>query len=390
MSLFTITEQRDFVVFRMPKTLFALDNLWEQIEAAASDVKVSIKKVGLYATVEELDSILSDIDWLWKSHIPKGFMTMYAGEAGIGKSLTVLDVARIVTTGDFFPMSEERCKRGKVFWIDTEMKQQLLNIRSKTIGVDRSRLLIPAIDGNLLAKLDAGNELHKQHIISVIEAEQPDLLVVDSLGHSHSRGENRIEEIRPVMDFLSGVSRDYGIATIVVHHLNKPKEEATEVSMSRVRGSTDIVATPVVIYAIEKGGEDDIKIRQIKNNIGKQQPSLSAKLLYSDADKDEVSAIEYSLYKAPPPKRSKKEVCAEWVHDILMKEKNGVPLIDIVEQGMTQGFTRGNIYACRDVLGDQLGFGGTGNKAIWYLTTFSDTESIEKIRKSKNEKSKNK
>jgi len=365
----------------MPKTLFALENLWADIEAVAKEAKITIKKTGLYATVEELDAILSDIDWLWKGHIPKGFMTMYAGEAGIGKSLTVLDIARIVTTGDYFPMSQERCKKGKVFWIDTEMKQQLLNMRSKSLGVDRTRLLIPSIDGNLLAKLDAGNELHKQHIVSVIEAEEPSLLVVDSLGHSHSRGENRIEDIRPVMDFLTSIARDYGIALIAVHHLNKPKEEALEVSMSRVRGSTDIVATPVIINAVEKGmSEDGIKIRQIKNNIGRQQEPLEAILTYRDAERNEISSLQYNLFKAPPPKRNKKEICADWVHNLLLSNRNGMLLTELVELGAAQGFTRGNIYACREILGDQLTFGGTGNKAIWYLSTSNDQEAIEKIR----------
>lgn len=385
LKAFTIVEQKDTIVFRMPASFFSLDDLWNEIKSIAQDLKIKVERKDLYATVEELDAILSDIEWLWKGCIPLGFMTLVAGEPGIGKSLFVLDLAKTITKGFAFPNSDEKSRKGSVLWIDTEMKQQLLSVRSKSIGVDRTKLIIPSIGGNLLTKYDASNPEHNQHIVSIIEDKKPLMMVVDSLGHSHSRGENRIEEVRPVMDFMTGLARDYGMAVIVVHHLNKPsKDESTEVSLARVRGSTDIVATPVVIYAIERGADKSVKVRQIKNNIGKPQLPLSAKLVYQDADEEIISGIEYGIYNPPPPKRTKKELCAEWIVSILSnpKNKNGVPLTQLVEEGEGIGFTRGNIYSAREILGDSLTFTGTGKKSIWHLTTAEkDHNSIDKITK---------
>jgi len=387
LKLFQIVEQGDSVVFRMPASFFTLEDLWLRIKAFAEKQKVSVIRTDLYATVEELDNILTKIEWLWKANIPKGFMTLVAGEPGIGKSLFVLYLAKIITNGLSFPNSDEKCDPGAVLWIDTEMKQQLLNMRSKSLGIDRTRLYIPSIGGNLLTKFDASNPEHIDHIVSIIEDKHPSMMVVDSLGHSHSKGENRIEEMRPVMDIFTGIARDYNMSVIVVHHLNKGREnETAEISLSRVRGSTDIVATPVVIFSLERGSMDTIKVRQIKNNIGKEQPALSAKLEYHDEAKEEIKSLCCGLYTPPPEKRTKKDLCSDWVYNMLLDAKKGIPLVDLVSQGEGLGFTRGNIYSTREVLGDKITFTGTGRESIWHITNLPDENAIGKITKAHKEK----
>lgn len=389
LKVFQIVEQRDVIVFRMPASFFSLQELWTNIQEIAKEINQPVMRYDMYATVAELDNILTNIEWLWEGNIPKGFMCLVAGEPGIGKSLFVLDLARIITLGLNFPNSQQKANKGSVLWIDTEMKQQLLNERSKSLGLDRNKIFIPSILGNLLTKFDASDPEHIAHIISIIEDKKPELMVVDSLGHSHSKGENRIEEVRPVMDFLTGIARDYNMSVIVVHHLNKGREgETAEISLSRVRGSTDITATPVVIFSLERGAADDtIKVRQIKNNIGKNQMALNAKLEYHDTEKEEIKALSYSEYTPPPNKKNKKDMCAEWVVSILEKHDAGVPLQQLISDGEGLGFTRANIYSAREVLGDRITFTGTGRMSIWHITNVeNDNEAISKIGKAHKEK----
>lgn len=393
LKAFQIVEQRDTIVFRMPASFFSLEDLWKNISEIAGKIKIPVMRYDTFATVAELDNILTNIEWLWDGNIPKGFMCLVAGEPGIGKSLFVLDLARIITLGLNFPNSNQKSEKSSVLWIDTEMKQQLLNQRSKSLGLDRDKIYIPSIGGNLLTKFDASNPSHIDHLLAIINDKKPALMVVDSLGHSHSKGENRIEEVRPVMDFLTAIARDNNMSVIVVHHLNKGREgESAEISLSRVRGSTDITATPVVIFSLERGAVDGtIKVRQIKNNIGKEQPALTATLDYHDTDKEEIRSLVYSVYTPPPPKRTKKDMCADWIISQLEKSKGGILLHKLIEDGIGLGFTRANIYSAREVLGDRLTFTGTGNMSIWHITkdAENDNDAIQKIAKA-NGKNKNK
>jgi len=43
------------------------------------------------------------IDWLWTGWIPKGYITLMAGETGAGKSTVLADVTARVTTGASWP-----------------------------------------------------------------------------------------------------------------------------------------------------------------------------------------------------------------------------------------------------------------------------------------------
>lgn len=62
------------------------------------------------------------IDWLWTGWIPKGYITLLAGETGAGKSTVLADVTARVTTGDPWPGEDENSRRapGRVAWLGSE------------------------------------------------------------------------------------------------------------------------------------------------------------------------------------------------------------------------------------------------------------------------------
>lgn len=384
LQLISFENRKEKLVARMPVGIFSLDYIWEVVVKECEILEIPLQRADTFATLAELDDILTDVEWLWKNRIPKGFVTMFVGVPGIGKSYMVLDLARVLTAKGKWPMTEENAPQSPVVWIDTEMKQQLLNMRSKFLGIDRSKMYIPAIDANLLAKFDAGLDNHRKHVVELVSTKKPLMLVVDSLGHAHSRGENKVEEVRPVMDFFGSVARDFNIAVLIIHHLNKgaPGEQA-EISLARVRGSTDIAATPVVIYSIEQAGENSTKVRMIKNNLGAPMADMAIIPVYDDPDSEDkqIIKLEYKAYTAPPPKKTKKQSCAEWVVKVLKEENNpeGVALKTLEELGVASGFTRGNIYSARDILGDRITHTGTGRSAFWHLSDMDDTESINSI-----------
>lgn len=370
--------------FRMPLGLISLDSVWEHVVATCNDMKIGYVKAGLYATLEELDDILGDVEWIWDKWIPKGFNTMVVGDPGVGKSILVLDFIKCITNKLSFPIETIKPKKvGNVIWIDTEATQQLLNIRAKRMLVDRSRVHIPVIDGDMLSQADIGVVEHREQIINLVEAIKPEALVLDSLGGAHSRGENKTEDIKPVMEFLALLARDYKMASIIIHHLNKGHaQESPEVSLYRIRGSTVIPALARSIIALERVTDETNRMRVMKSNLAHITSRHTITVLPQMDKNGDIMTFEYKPYEPPPAKHNKKEKCAAWVMNMLEKHGGSIDLADLVSMGEGEGYSRQNLYAAKDVLEDRIFVTGTGRQATWNINKLeNDTQSIDKITK---------
>lgn len=65
---------------------------------------------------------MRSIEWLWPGWIPKGYITIWAGETGAGKSTVLADVTARVTTGAPWPGQPPEAQRepGLVLWLGSE------------------------------------------------------------------------------------------------------------------------------------------------------------------------------------------------------------------------------------------------------------------------------
>ena len=387
-SLINVESRKDKLLFRMPKDVISLDGIWHKIKEVCIELKIAAVQSDMYATVTELDDVLGEVKWLWKHWLPKGFVTMLVGDPGIGKSMLVLALVKIITSGTEFPTEPNPEKPSNVVWIDTEASQQLLRIRARKMNLDRDRIYIPVVDGDLLGQIDVMNEEHQELIMDMIDNVMPALIVLDSLGGSHTRGENKFEEIAPIMKFFALVARDKNVAVLMTHHLNKGSPgDTTEIGLYRIRGSTAIPQFSRSIMAMEKLKETEIRLRMIKSNLSrKAEPLAIVPILDAEGD---IIDIQYKAYKEPPAKRTKQEFCATWVMEQLKCHPEGMRLKDLIESGDSEGFTRGNMYSAKTYLAERVLVKGTGKEAYWhYNNGNADTDSINQIIKAKNNKEK--
>ena len=369
-SLFSLVElesRKDgTVIVRIPNGVDALDESWDVAKEVIERHRLKARRADKYATIEDLKDLLGRVHWLWKSWLPFGFLTLLVGEPGGGKSMVALDFARIVTRAATWPQETVNTDPGCVIWVETEAGQQLLMERSEAMNTDRKQIFIPSFDGDILTQPDLMEPGHQERITNLVKVKHPALVVVDSLGGAHTRGENKIEEVRPLLAYLAQLARDEDVAVVMVHHLRKRSmNEDLVVTLDRVRGSSGITAFARSIIAIERmRGDNGSMVKVIKTNLCRPPAPLIAKMSY-DANEN-VSRIDYSPWEAPTPKKTKRDKAVEWIFSYLMT--NGkVSLKSLIEAALPEGYTRAMIYNARSALGDSIAVEGTGNSATWEL-----------------------
>ena len=370
-------EPRKFndVALRMPEGIAAMDTVWQLAHDICTEAGIKVKRLDKFATLEELDDYLGTVKWLWKNWMPLGFVTLLAGDPGAGKSMAALDWVRVAVTNGNWPTGE-KCDTPNctAVWVEAESSQQLLNDRSKQLKVPRKLCYLPSFGGDLFGQPDLNDMEHQQQLLNVVKARKPKLIVVDSLGGANAGGENKIEEVRPLMNFLADLARDEDAAVLLIHHFKKPsQQEDMSVAMYRVRGSGGIIAFSRSIIACEKTKAGAI-LRSIKSNLGPIPPPLNMSFKF-DGDNG-IEKIIYEPWQAPEPKHTKKELCSNWIWGILTKQGR-TGLLTLVEMGEGEGYTRGTIYAAKDLLENQILVDGTGREAYWSIA--SDAEAANKL-----------
>ena len=70
------------------------------------------------STVENVKP--KSIEWLWEGMIPKGKLTLFAGESGIGKTQILCSIAATITRGGHFPGQKQHCRQADVMYLTGE------------------------------------------------------------------------------------------------------------------------------------------------------------------------------------------------------------------------------------------------------------------------------
>ncbi len=364
------------VVVRMPKDIAAFDELWRVVEEVAKGIHIEVQRQGKWPTASELRLLLGSVKWLWEKWIPIGFVTLLVGEPGSSKSFLALDWVKHVILQDPWPLTSKplRLENPCAVWIETESSQQLVTNRAESMNIPGDLLYMPGFGDDLLGQPDLVVEAHRERIVQATEELKPALLVVDSLGGAHSGGENKIEEVRPMLDFFARLARDRRIPVVAVHHLRKRSPgETIEVSMERVRGSSAFSAFARSIIAVESNGEHR-NVRVIKANLSERADPMNFAITFNK--QGNPLGIVYTEYVPPAKKRSKAERCADWVVQQLEKEGKGIRLAHLIELGEPQGFTRGILYRAKDVLGEAIEVTGDGRTAQWLLNAAVDLSEL--------------
>jgi putative DNA primase/helicase len=201
------------------------------------------------ATFADLQQVVSETAWLWPGHIPRGQVTLVAGDPGMGKSLLALDLARRCLDGGMWPDGSPCQRMESVMIADTEGTQSVTLARLVRLGIAPNRVQLPLQEplGDLL--LDDAQLWGAFR--AIVMRERPGLVIVDSLCGSSRGDEDNSRHMTDVLGKLQRLARDANVAILVIHHTRKRQEIGEPLTLNHVRGSSAIAANARAVFGIE-------------------------------------------------------------------------------------------------------------------------------------------
>jgi hypothetical protein len=206
-------------------------------------------------TFEDIPDIfkadISDVSYVVPGLVPEGFLTLMAGEPGIGKSFLALRLAVSCAMGTRF-LSRD-CTRVPVLYLDRENPGAIVRQRVQSMADGP----VPGLKiwGGWLK--DGVPALDDPRLLTIAKEPKP-LIIVDSLIRFHDGEENSASEMSKVLAKLRALA-NAGATVFVIHHRGKGEGAAD------YRGSSDIGGGPDVVYTLTRDDGGLLTLKHVKN-----------------------------------------------------------------------------------------------------------------------------
>lgn len=201
-----------------------------------------------YADIAPMETL-----WLWRERIPLGEVTLIAGEGGVSKGLTLVDLAARVSTGRPMPGEDEGCEPGSVVMITPEDDlQETVAHRLRAQGADLTRIHdLTYLPGGSPFELSAaerkpGDVAHLRAAIDAIGDVR--LVVIDPMMATVAYGSVATNlGARRLVTPLQRMAKETGVAVVVSHHT---------VKSGAIAGSKGLIDALRVVYRIARDPEN--------------------------------------------------------------------------------------------------------------------------------------
>ena len=322
------------------------------------------------------------INWLWEGRIAKGKVTLIAGDPGLGKSQTTIDIASVVSRGGKFPGAKQ-CVKGKVLLFSAEDDPaDTIVPRLVATGADLSQISIFSMvkrDGKDsffdLSKDVAllGDILRKENDISLIVVDPITAFLGDADSHVNA-------EVRALLHQLSKVASEFGTAVLCVTHFNK---NSSGTPMNKITGSLAFVAAARAAFVVIKDENDEGRrlFLPVKNNLAEDKSGYAFRVESCNLTMDGVAigtskvvweegAIMVSVMDAMKDNENGRGVdkaTVEWMESYLRTHPSGVSF-DILEgEARKHGISRATIYRAEKAMFIDKVYVGKNKPKVWRM-----------------------
>lgn len=207
------------------------------------------------------------ISWIWRPYIPRGAVTLLAGDGGYGKSWMTASIAADLSQGRPLPGQEAQPAQRILMFSAEDGLGQVMRPKLELLGADVGR--IGASDKGFVV-----SEGHRDQIIGMVRDYDIAIVFVDPLVvyFGGKRDMFRANETREAMGLLTDVAKETSAAVVAVHHVRKSSSGSLQ---QKVMGSGDFVNSvrSVLLVDISKGGQR--YMTHVKSNWAATGPSLA-------------------------------------------------------------------------------------------------------------------
>lgn len=200
-----------------------------------------------------------EVSWLIPQRIPRGCITLLAGDGGVGKTTIWCGIAAAVSsgTGAFFEQLPEDFKKrepGKVLFFSSEDSIAITLLgQIESAGGNKDNIFSVPMENEKFSRLKFDNP----ELENIIEAVRPELVIFDPL-QSFLPPDVQMgsrNQMRNCLNKLAEMGEKYGTSFLIVCHTNK-RDGAF--GRNRIADSADVwdIARSVFIAGVTKDGEN--------------------------------------------------------------------------------------------------------------------------------------
>lgn len=317
-----------------------------QSEEAHTEKPLAAKTIGAHEVEPE------DVHWLWHMRIPIGFITLFAGQTGQGKSAVTLDIAAKLSKGEALPDCPGDGIKRRTLIISEDPIAHMLVPRLMAAGADRTQIrfmTLEAMQQWTLNKIDFLKE-------ACDESGHPSLIVIDPpTNWLSARDEHKNSEVRQILMKLASWLPEANAACVMITHLNKPSAGKSSDAISRIVGSVAwATVCRVACQFFPNPDEPHQSLMAVaKNNLGPKAATLGYTIENSDGmpkltwqGEVDISAEQANSGES---RKIKKMEATEFLEE-LFREKRSWPSQEIMDLADGKDVKRTNLFAAKKSL----------------------------------------
>src|SRR4029077_6733394 len=209
------------------------------------------------------------IDWLWQDRLPRGHLTLFASDPGMGKSQITIDLAARLSKGVHWPLGPTPKTQSTIFLCSEDSVADTIRPRAEAAGADLDKLhvLKSAIvkDGkkksfNLGEDLDVlGGAVKSVGDVGLVCMDA----ITSYMGKIDS---HRNTDVRSVLEPISGFAETHRVSVLGVTHI--PKSSHGSALKAFLGSVAFIAACRCALLATDEPETDRRLFLSVKNSFG--------------------------------------------------------------------------------------------------------------------------